>query len=212
MILYCCVVGFLTRPPSSHRVANSGSTGHKTTPNSVQLKSSTLPSNRYSSSPKSSKSPKKKKEPTPVKQPQISFYVGNPSQPHMTGSKRDEKGRVRRSSFSKMQERLRRRLSRNIKSKEVPVQRERPSTKYWSSSHKSKALDGVGMVDARLTNLARTSSTRHGPPKTVSGQFQASLLSLVERLEMTNPHFVRCIKSNGEKVCVWCVCVCARDY
>ncbi len=41
---------------------------------------------------------------------------------------------------------------------------------------------------------------RHGPSKTVSAQFQTSLISLVERLEQTNPFFVRCIKSNGEKV------------
>ena len=50
---------------------------------------------------------------------------------------------------------------------------------------------------------------RHGPPKTISGQFQASLLSLVDRLEVTNPYFIRCLKSNGEKVRIttlyWCL-------
>ena len=56
------------------------------------------------------------------------------------------------------------------------------------------------MVDDRLCPLARTSSMRHGPPKTISRQFQALLLSLVDRLEVTNPYFIRCLISNGGKV------------
>ena len=47
------------------------------------------------------------------------------------------------------------------------------------------------------------------PPKTISRQFQALLLSLVDRLEVTNPYFIRCLKSNGEKVRIttlyWCL-------
>lgn len=52
-----------------------------------------------------------------------------------------------------------------------------------------------------LHSLARKPSIRHGPSKTVSGQFHMSLVSLMERLEKTNPFFVRCIKSNNNKVC-----------
>ena len=106
-----------------------------------------------------------------------------------------------------MQEKLRKRLSRNFKNKElVPEQaRERSSDKYWSPSPRIKILDGTSLVDGRLCPLARTSSMRHGPPKTISGQFHASLLSLVDRLEVT----IRCLKSNGEKVRIttlyWCL-------
>lgn len=62
--------------------------------------------------------------------------------------------------------------------------------------------------DARLLHsLARKPSIRHGPSKTVSGQFHMSLVSLMERLEMTNPFFVRCIKSNNSKVIHFPLCI-----
>lgn len=51
-----------------------------------------------------------------------------------------------------------------------------------------------------LHSLARKPSLRVGPSKTVSAQFHMSLVSLMERLEMTNPFFVRCLKSNNSKV------------
>lgn len=188
----------------------------KTLPPSVQVKSATLPSGSHSP-PKPSKSPKKKEDSMPKNRRRHSFSKKKDDATHSSGKspKKEEGGRSRLSSISRMQERLRRRLSRSIKSKEAPEpQRERPSAKYWSSVLRVKALD---VVDARLCPLARSSSTRHGPPKTVSGQFQASLLSLVERLEVTNPFFIRCIKSNGEKVhthlCVKCYdCVINKHY
>lgn len=100
----------------------------------------------------------------------------------------------RLASISKMQERLLKRLSR--RSKEAPEMRERPSNQYWSSAPRIM-YDGSSIGPS---SLVRSSSMRHGPPKTVSAQFQLSLILLVERLEKTNPFFVRCIKSNGEKV------------
>lgn len=105
-----------------------------------------------------------------------------------------EEGKSRFPAITKMQEKLLKRLSR--RSKEAPELRVRPSNQYWSSTPRVKYYDG----STGPSSLSRSSSMRHGPPKTVSAQFQSSLLSLVERLEKTNPFFVRCIKSNGEKV------------
>ncbi len=113
-------------------------------------------------------------------------------------SKKVNEGRSRLSSISKIQEKIRKRLSRNIKVKDSPPKRERPSEQYWSCTPKMGSFDNTS--DTTLFSLARSSSMRHGPPKTVSAQFQASLVSLMERLEKTNPFFVRCIKSNGKKV------------
>lgn len=38
------------------------------------------------------------------------------------------------------------------------------------------------------------------PPHTVTGQFQLSLQTLMEALNTANPFFIRCIKSNANKV------------
>ena len=69
--------------------------------------------------------------------------------------------------LSRMQEKLRKRLSHNFKNKELmPEQaRERSSDKYWSPSPRIKILDGTSLVDGRFCPLVRTSSMRHGPPK-----------------------------------------------
>ena len=37
-------------------------------------------------------------------------------------------------------------------------------------------------------------------PHTVTGQFQMSLQALMETLNRANPYFIRCIKSNANKV------------
>ncbi len=119
------------------------------------------------------------------------FSIGEPP-------KKEEGKRPRLSSSSKMQERLLKRLSR--RSKECPDDflQQRPLNQYWSAP-RVKYCDGPVVGPS---SLSRSSSMRRGLPKTVSAQFQLSLISLVERLEQTNPFFVRCIKSNGEKVCV----------
>ncbi len=166
---------------------------------SSNSKYSTLPIN---SAPLNTKTSKKIEGSPPRQRRRHSFTrKKDDSAPKM--QREDSGGRSRLSSLSRMQEKLKRRLSRNYKSKDLAPEKphERPSDKYWSSSPRMKLADSSNQIDgSRLCPLARTSSMRHGPPKTISGQFQASLLSLMERLEDTNPFFVRCLKSNGEKV------------
>ena len=119
--------------------------------------------------------------------------------PEEARSKRRPKVSPRKEeSRSRLASRLKRRLSRR-KSKEAPEAREKLSGQYWSSAPRVKCYD-ASLAPNMLNNLVRSSSMRHGPPKTVSAQFQSSLVSLMERLEQTNPFFIRCIKSNNEKV------------
>lgn len=167
-----------------------------------RAKSATLPSSTSPSALKKTKSPKQQKEkqsspPSKKKSRKDGGGGGEGSPKPSPPLKRKEE---RKSSFSKMHEKLRRRLSRGGARSKVPEARERPSARYWSSTPGTRHLEATGDPNT-LTCLARSSSMRHGPSKTVSAQFQASLVSLMERLEQTNPFFVRCIKSNGEKVC-----------
>jgi hypothetical protein len=107
--------------------------------------------------------------------------------------------RNRLPSISQLQEKLRKRWPRTLR---VPGSAgetvKEKNAKYWKTAPRLRDTDEV---DARMLHtLARTASKRHhGLSKTVSGQFQSSLLALMETLERTNPHFVRCIKSNNCK-------------
>lgn len=200
-----CEICLLTILRTSRRILKK-----QNPPPPFRAKSATLPSSpssgqRKVKSPKKASPPAKKKEKVaspPTKKKKKKEESGSPkSSPPL---KKKEDG-TRRSSISKIHEKLRRHLSRKGKDSS-PTVKERPSAQYWSSAPRLKNLEVSG-DPSTLTCLARSSSMRHGPPKTVSAQFQASLISLMERLEQTNPFFVRCIKSNGEKVniytCLW---------
>ena len=52
--------------------------------------------------------------------------------------------------------------------------------------------------------LAQRTQGRSGrkQPHTVTAQFQQSLQALMETLNTANPYFIRCIKSNANKVCI----------
>ena len=176
--------------------------------------------------PSPGKEKRKKKAPIPTPSVQLSpsepsevkaTPLPTPSSPpsSLVGKKEGVKARIL--SITKRQDKLLRRLSR--RSKECP---DHLSSTYWSPAPRFKYRDGstpsttATTTAAAITtpsssstpvscvggpgNLVRSSSMRRGPPKTVSAQFQASLISLMERLEQTNPFFVRCIKSNSEKV------------
>ena len=207
-ICACPCIAYTYKTPI-HRASRRKQVNPKATPPlpttlAMSSKTSTLPLN---STPQYGKASKKSEGSPPRTRKRHSSFTRKKEDPTVLRTPKKEKedpgGRSRLSSLSRMQQKLRRRLSRNFKTKElVPEQpRERPSDKYWSSSPRIRMPDGSNLVDGRLCPLARTSSMRHGPPKTISGQFQVSLLSLMERLEVTNPYFVRCLKSNGEKVC-----------
>ena len=171
VVCYCCcfLLFFICRTSRRKHVSQ------KFTPPPVNSKSSTLPLN---STPQYPKFPKKSDASPPRSSRRHSFTKKKEDSTlkNLKNEKEKEEpgGRSCLSSLSRMQEKLRKRLSRNFKNKElVPEQaRETPSDKYWSPSPRIKILDGTSLVDGRLCPLARTSSMRHGPPKTISGHFK----------------------------------------
>lgn len=64
-----------------------------------------------------------------------------------------------------------------------------------------KNLQSVKTLAGRTQSYTATlCSKARKQPLTVSAQFQLSLHSLMETLNQANPFFIRCIKSNSEKV------------
>ncbi|XP_065224768.1 unconventional myosin-IXAa-like isoform X2 [Planococcus citri] len=64
-----------------------------------------------------------------------------------------------------------------------------------------KNLQSVKTLAGRTQSYSNTLSGKaRKQPLTVSAQFQLSLHSLMETLNQANPFFIRCIKSNGEKI------------
>lgn len=64
-----------------------------------------------------------------------------------------------------------------------------------------KNLQSVKTLAGRTQSYTNTLSGKaRKQPLTVSAQFQLSLHSLMETLNQANPFFIRCIKSNSEKV------------
>ena len=147
----------------------------KFTPPPVNSKSSTLPLN---STPQYSKFPKKSEASPPRSRRRQSFTKKKEDSTFKNLKNEKEKeepgGRSCLSSLSRMQEKLRKRLSRNFKNKElVPeLARERPSDKNWSPSPRIKILDGTSLVDGRLCPLARTSSMRLTPQRLSADNFK----------------------------------------
>ena len=71
---------------------------------------------------------------------------------------------------------------------------------YCVVIQKSQSTTKSNKKKRNLRTFGSSSKPRKGPAPTVSAQFHTSLLSLMERLEQTHPYFVRCIKSNNDKV------------
>ncbi|KAK4304536.1 hypothetical protein Pmani_023513 [Petrolisthes manimaculis] len=61
-----------------------------------------------------------------------------------------------------------------------------------------KTVKALAQRTQTLTSLGRVPGSRK-PPHTVTGQFQLSLQTLMEALNMAHPFFIRCIKSNANK-------------
>ncbi|KAF6210863.1 hypothetical protein GE061_013974 [Apolygus lucorum] len=62
-----------------------------------------------------------------------------------------------------------------------------------------KNLQSVKTLAGRTQSVSQMSKTRK-QPFTVTAQFQQSLISLMDTLNQANPFFIRCIKSNSNKV------------
>lgn len=61
-----------------------------------------------------------------------------------------------------------------------------------------KNLQSVKTLAGRTQSFGTVGKRK--TPMTVTAQFQLSLHSLMDTLNMANPYFIRCIKSNGHKV------------
>lgn len=63
-----------------------------------------------------------------------------------------------------------------------------------------KNLQSVKTLAGRIQVQGSISSKARKQPLTVTAQFQMSLNSLMDTLNQANPFFIRCIKSNSNKV------------
>lgn len=63
-----------------------------------------------------------------------------------------------------------------------------------------KNLQSVKTLAGRIQIQSSISSKARKQPLTVTAQFQMSLNSLMDTLNQANPFFIRCIKSNSNKV------------
>lgn len=64
---------------------------------------------------------------------------------------------------------------------------------FWVHVYTLRSNIGIFIPKGRLPGSRK-------PPHTVTGQFQLSLQTLMEALNTANPFFIRCIKSNANKV------------
>ncbi|XP_075979889.1 unconventional myosin-IXa-like isoform X4 [Anticarsia gemmatalis] len=67
---------------------------------------------------------------------------------------------------------------------------------------RERAKKGLKNLQSVKTLVGRTAAPagKRKQPQTVAAQFQHSLSALMDTLNQANPFFIRCIKSNGEKV------------
>lgn len=70
-----------------------------------------------------------------------------------------------------------------------------------------KNLQSVKTLAGRIQVQGSISSKARKQPLTVTAQFQISLNSLMDTLNQANPFFIRCIKSNSNKVSYFCTVV-----
>lgn len=63
-----------------------------------------------------------------------------------------------------------------------------------------KNLQTVKTLAGRTQSHTQQPGKARKQPMTVTAQFQQSLHSLMDTLNQANPFFIRCIKSNGDKV------------
>lgn len=78
----------------------------------------------------------------------------------------------------------------------------RKNRSFRPKDHSKKGLKNLQTVKtlAGRTQSYGTAGKARKQPMTVSAQFQASLHSLMDTLNQANPFFIRCIKSNANKV------------
>ncbi|XP_074477789.1 unconventional myosin-IXAa isoform X3 [Sebastes fasciatus] len=119
--------------------------------------------------------------------------VGRQSRLSCTGATTDEDGIFVNSASSKLLERAHDILMRNKNYKSKPV-----LPKHLLNVKSLKYLSNLTLHD-RITKSLLHLHKKKKPPS-ISAQFQASLTKLMETLGQSEPYFVKCIRSNAEKL------------
>ncbi|XP_030630766.1 unconventional myosin-IXAb [Chanos chanos] len=133
------------------------------------------------------------------KSPKDGFGVGcngrssRPGRLSSAGSIHDEDGIFINSTSSKLLERAQGILMRNKNYKPKPS-----LPKHLLDVKSLKYLSSLTLHD-RITKSLLHLHKKKKPPS-ISAQFQASLNKLMETLEQSEPYFVKCIRSNAEKL------------
>ncbi|KAM4744447.1 unconventional myosin-IXAa isoform 8-T8 [Anableps anableps] len=119
--------------------------------------------------------------------------VGRQSQLSSSGSNTEEDGIFVNSASSKLLERAHDILMRNKNYKSKPV-----LPKHLLNVRSLKYLSNLTLHD-RITKSLLHLHKKKKPPS-ISAQFQASLNKLMETLGQSEPYFVKCIRSNADKL------------
>ncbi|XP_069021786.1 unconventional myosin-IXAa isoform X2 [Embiotoca jacksoni] len=122
--------------------------------------------------------------------------VGRHSRLSSSSSNAEEDGIFVNSASSKLLERAHDILMRNKNYKSKPV-----LPKHLLNVKSLKYLSNLTLHD-RITKSLLHLHKKKKPPS-ISAQFQASLNKLMETLGQSEPYFVKCIRSNAEKLPLW---------
>ncbi|XP_013140302.1 PREDICTED: unconventional myosin-IXa-like [Papilio polytes] len=144
----------------------------------------------------------------------INLAINRIATAHRTGSKAREvcvrnasagEGRqsgARPAKHYRIAETRTRRLDRDLDDADVMQRASQIVLKNKSFRPRERAKKGLKNLQSVKTLAGRTAAPagKRKQPLTVAAQFQHSLAALMETLNQANPFFIRCIKSNGDKI------------
>ncbi|KPI99696.1 Myosin-IXa [Papilio xuthus] len=118
------------------------------------------------------------------------------------GRQSGARGGARPAKHYRIAEMRTRRLDRDLDDADVMQRASQIVLKNKSFRPRERAKKGLKNLQSVKTLAGRTAAPagKRKQPLTVAAQFQHSLAALMETLNQANPFFIRCIKSNGDKI------------